>query len=723
MCASTPDNRPASDDGRPADAAAHELRVEVVALRWEAPEGGFAVVAAVSDAGDEVTLTGTLDHVHPGELLEVGGAWRRHSRHGWRFEVGSVRSLGPSGEAALLNLLSSVRHVGPSGARWLLERHGPEQVLDAVDADPRSALREVPGIGPSRIGPAVRSWEQLRGRRALRLFLAEHGVEAAAASRIERAFGPEAVELLRENPYAATEVDGVGFATADALARALGVGPGSPERLDAGVLHALAEAESDGHCLLPRLELERRSCELLGAQVGERIDELVARGRLVADGDLLADPAMDGLERRLARYVRELAGDEPTLRVNAVRRPREGAFVPSDDQWAVVDAVLGGRLAILTGGPGTGKTATMKALVDLMRGAGRRVRLCAPTGKAARRLSEATGAQATTIHRLLGWIPDEGFEHGPGDPITGVDLLVVDEASMLSLQLADALLGAVGPRTHVLLVGDVDQLPPVGPGAVLGDLIESGVVATVRLTEVFRQAARSLIVRAAHSIHDGRLPQAEAGPGDVRDYFALSRAEPGDMFKEVVSLAAERLPGHYDLDPARDVLVLAPMHRGPLGVDALNAELRARRNPDGAPVPGGPLRVGDRVIQTRNDHERELMNGELGVIAHHDAERESVVFAADDGRRISLAVDELGTIRLAYAITVHKAQGSQAPAVVVPVFRGHHVMLTRNLLYTAVTRAERVCVLVTQPGALETALRRPDAGHRWTRLARLAADA
>ncbi len=565
----------------------------------------------------------------------------------------------------------------------------------------------------------MRSWEQLRGRRALRLFLAEHGVEATAAARIERAFGPEAVELLRADPYSATEVDGVGFATADALARALGTDPEAPERLDAGVLHVLSEAERDGHCLLPREDLVARAASLLGLDVEGRIDELVARGRLVEDGDLLADPAMDGLERRLARYARALATDEAVLRLDDGERPTSGDFIPTDDQWAVVDAVLGGRLAILTGGPGTGKTATMRALVDLVRGAGRSVQLCAPTGKAARRLSEATGAPATTIHRLLGWIPDEGFERGPGDPITGADVLVVDEASMLSVQLADALLGAVGGRTHVLLVGDVDQLPPVGAGAVLEDLIDSGVVPTVRLTEVFRQAARSLIVRAAHAINAGETPSVEAGEQDVRDFFLVERDEAGAMFDEVVSLAAERLPTHYDLDPSRDVLVLAPMHRGPLGVDALNTELRARRNPDGQTIPGTPLRVGDRVIQTRNDHERELMNGELGVIAHHDVARESVTFAGDDGRRLSLGVDELGTLRLAYAISVHKSQGSQAPAVVVPVFRGHHVMLTRNLLYTAVTRAERVCVMVSQPGALQTALRRRDAGRRCTRLDRL----
>jgi len=687
-------------------------------VRWQAPEGGFAVVSAVTDDGDEVTLTGTLDHVHDGELLELRGAWRRHAKHGWRFEVAGVRSLGASSDAALLNFLSSVRYVGPSGATWLLKQHGSE-VLEVVDADPRGVLREVPRIGPSRIGPAVRSWEALRGRRALRLFLAEHGVEAAAASRIERAFGPEAIELLRADPYAATEVDGVGFATADSLARALGTDPQAPERLDAGVLHVLTEAERDGHCLLPRDDVVSRAASLLGLDVGGRIDELVARGRLVADGDLLADPAMDGLERRLARYARTLATADPVLELGDAERPTGGDFVPTDAQWAVVDAVLGGRLAILTGGPGTGKTATMRALVDLVRGSGRRVRLCAPTGKAARRLSEATGAQATTIHRLLGWIPDEGFEHGPDDPVTGADVLVVDEASMLSVQLADALLGAVGGRTHVLLVGDVDQLPPVGAGAVLGDLIDSGAVPTVRLTEVFRQAARSLIVRAAHAINAGEPPVTEAGEDDVRDFFLVERLDSGAMFDEVVSLASERLPGHYALDPARDVLVLAPMHRGPLGVDALNTELRARRNPDGAPIPGTALRIGDRVIQTRNDHERELMNGELGLLAHHDVARETVTFAGDDGRRLALGVDELGTLRLAYAISVHKSQGSQAPAVVVPVFGGHQIMLTRNLLYTAVTRAEQVCVVVAQPAALRTALHRRDAGRRCTRLARL----
>ncbi len=688
-------------------------------MRWAAPEGGFAVVSAVTDEGEAVTLTGAIDHLHEGESLEADGAWRRHARHGWRFEVEHLRALAPSSDAALLNVLSSVKHVGPSGAAFLLEAHGHD-VLEIVDQDPRAALRAVPGIGPARIGAATRSWERLRGRRALRLFLSEHGVAAAAAARIERALGPEAIDELRADPYAAAAVDGVGFATADALARALGLPPDAPERIDAGVLHALGQAGGDGHCMLPRDELGRRAEALLGAPAAERVDELIGLGRLVADDEFVLDPAMDRQERRLAARARNLATSGPQLRLHRRERPATGEFVPSDRQWAVVDAVLGGRLAILTGGPGTGKTATMRALVDLVRANARTVRLCAPTGKAARRLTEATGAPATTIHRLLEWIPGEGFARGPDDPIDGTDVLVVDEASMLSVALADALLGAVGPRTHVLLVGDIDQLAPVGPGRVLEDLIEAGVVPTVRLDEVFRQAARSLIVRAAHAINAGERPPLDAGPDDVRDFFVIEREAPEAMFDEVVSLAGGRLAEHYGLGAA-DVLVLAPMHRGPLGVDALNDALRGRLNPSGEPVPGTPLRVGDRVIQTRNDHERELMNGELGLLAHYDAADDRVTLATDDGRRLGLGSDELSTLRLAYAISVHKAQGSQAPAVVVPLFRGHHIMLTRNLLYTAVTRAERACVLVAQPPALWTALTRRDTRTRHTRLARLVA--
>jgi exodeoxyribonuclease V alpha subunit len=702
----------------PFDPEQTALSVEVAAVRWRAPDGAFAVLAGVSDEGEDVVLVGALDHVLEGESVAVQGGWQRHPRHGWRFVAERARVEEPASESALLAYLGSVKHVGPRGAAWLLERHGPEQVLAAVDRDPDRALREVPGIGPGRIGAAVRSWEDQGALRAVRLFLEEHGVPAAVAARIYRAYGPGAIETLRSDPYGLTELDGIGFATADALAQALGTPPDSPGRLDAGLRHALHEAENDGHCHLPRAELAERARRMLGADADDRIDDLAARGRLVVEGDRVFDPVMHGVETRLARHVRELIDDEPRLRLGAIERPT-GDLAPTDAQWAVVRAVLERRLAILTGGPGTGKTMTMRALVDLLQAQKRTVRLCAPTGKAARRLAEITGAPATTIHRLLEYAPDEGFARGPEDPIPGTDVLIVDEASMLSVRLAEALFGAVGPRTHVLLVGDVDQLAPVGPGRVLDDLIESDTVPVVRLTDIFRQAARSLIVRAAHAVNAGAPPPTVAGPGDLRDFFFIERTGPDAIREEVVALAAQRLPAHYDLDPRAEVLVVSPMHRGPAGIDALNAELRARLNEDGQAIAGTPLRVLDRVIQTKNNHERELMNGEMGVIEHHDAERDRVLLACDDGRRLSLDVGELDTMRLAHAVSIHKAQGSQAPAVVVVLHRGHHLMLTRNLVYTAITRAERVCVVVGERAALGVALGRRDAHARYTRLKEL----
>jgi exodeoxyribonuclease V alpha subunit len=698
-----------------------ELTVEVTAVRYALEEGDFAVLAGVSDEGDEVVLTGPLAHVHAGESVDVAGDWRRHPRHGPQFAVERVRVREPESEAALLAYLSSIKHVGIRGAAWLLERHGTE-VLAEIDRDPGRALREVPGIGRARIGAAVRSWEEQGALRSVRMFLEGHGVPAGAAARIYRALGPACVETLQVDPYAATEVEGIGFATADALARALGTPPDAPSRIDAGLVHVLRDAERDGHCHLPRPELLERARRLLGTDPADRLDELAAAGRLVVEDDRVADPVMHAIERRLARSVRELAGSAPGLRLRKEpERPDTGEFVPTDAQWEAVTNALGHRLSILTGLPGTGKTQTMRALVDLLRAQLRSVRLCAPTGKAARRLGELTGAEASTIHRLLEYVPGEGFARGPEDPIPGLDMLIVDEASMLSVRLADALLGAVGPRTHVLLVGDVDQLAPVGPGRVLEDLIESGRVPTVRLTEIFRQAARSLIIRAAHAVNAGRRPPTQAGPDDIRDFFLIERADPAAAFADVCDIAVRRLPAAYELDPAREILVLSPMHKGPLGIEAFNAELRRRLNPSGPAVPGLPFRVGDRFVQRRNDHEHQLMNGETGVVASADDERERLVLQCDDGRVLRVPYGACHTLELGYCLSIHRAQGSQNRAVVMVLAASHAVMLTRNLIYTGLTRAQELAVVVGDPRALEMGLRRTDAARRHTRLAQLVA--
>jgi exodeoxyribonuclease V alpha subunit len=696
-----------------------ELALEIAAVRWRLPDGDFAVLVGITDEGEEVTVTGALADVQPGEVIDVRGEFRRHAKHGWQFAAEGVRVRAPVGEDALLAYLGAVKHVGPAGAQWLLERHGAE-VLSIIDADPGARIREVPGIGPRRIGAAVDSWREQGALRALRLFLDSHGVPAAVAARVYRAFGAGSIEQLQADPYALTQLDGIGFATADALARALGVPLDHPGRLDAGVLHALALAEDDGHCHLPRAELAERARRLLGADADDRIDGLAASGKLeVDDGGRVADARLAAIERRLAARARELARSEPELSLRDETRPVSGDFVPSDDQWSAVLNALHHRLSILTGGPGVGKTASMRALVDLLRANRKSVRLCAPTGKAARRLAELTGAEATTIHRLLEYVPGEGFGRDASDPIDGCDMLIVDEASMLSLRLAEPLLDAVGSRTHVLLVGDVDQLAPVGPGRVLDDLIASGAVPVTRLTTIFRQAARSLIVRAAHAINHGEPPPTAPIDDGLRDFFLIERANPRAVFDEVISLASERLPRHYSLDPVADLQVLAPMYKGPVGIDAINTELRARLNPDGRAIPGTPFRLQDRVIQTKNNHERLLMNGELSVIVFHDDDRDEVTLATDDGRRVSLPIRELDTFKLGFASSVHKAQGSQWPGVVVALSRSHHVMLTRNLVYTALTRAADLLVLVAEPGAVPMAARRIEARARHTRLAEL----
>jgi exodeoxyribonuclease V alpha subunit len=703
--------------------ALSDYTVEVMSVRYRAPEGDFAVLQGLSEEGEEITLTGALAFLRAGETLQVSGRWREHGRHGRQLQVVQAHVKAPTSELALLGYLEDIKHVGPQGATFLLERHGGE-VLNVVDRSPRARLLEVPGIGRARIAAAVSSWQEQSVQREVRMFLASLGVQAAVAARIYRVWGAESIDRLKEDPYGITALPGIGFLTADSLARALGTPADAPERLHAGMHYTLSQAELDGHCYLPAGELYARASRLLECDVRKHIPSLREVPLLVCEPaesgeELVYDAAMFEIERSLASAVRTLLEGQPTLALKRVRRPRQGAFLPTDDQWHAVRVALENRLSILTGGPGTGKTMSMRVLVEILRAEKHSVRLCAPTGKAARRLSAATGEPASTIHRLLEWMPEEGFTRGPDQPIEGADVLIVDEASMLSVRLAQALFSAVGPNTHVLLVGDVDQLAPVGPGRVLEDLIASRRVEVTALQEIFRQAARSLIVRAAHAINRGEEPPLAGGEDTIRDFFFIRCSAAEEIFEEVITLATGRLANYYKLDPTIEIQVLAPMRKGAAGIDAINAELRARLNKRGKAVPGTQLRVGDRVIQTRNDHEHELMNGEVGVISEYMPERERVRLTTDDGRSLTLPTGALDTVQLAYAISIHKSQGSQAPAIVVVLSRAHGNMLTRNLLYTGVTRSEKVCVIVGEPEALKLALSRRDARARYTRLSGL----
>jgi len=718
-----------------------ELSVEVLAIRFRSEQSSFAVLLAHSEEVGDLVLTGPLAYVHEGEELIVRGRLREHPRYGERFEVRYVAHPEPTSERAVLAALAAVRHIGPRGAERLYRRYG-ERTITEIDADPASRLRELPGIGRKRLAEAVASWSELRAQRALRMFLAEHGLSAAVAARIQRAWGERSIAQLQADPYALVDLPGIGFATADALALALGLPADAPGRIDAALLHALSRAELSGHCYLPRQALERDALALLtfgaeqeagapalwesaAADISERVSALIASGRLVAptaagEGAIYAREMYE-IEQRLAACVRALAAAPPALCVD--RRGAESVAAGpqlSEQQWRAIERALCNRLSILTGGPGTGKTASMRALVAIAGELDAPVRLCAPTGKAARRLAAASGERATTIHRLLEWQPGAGFARNREQPLEDVGVLIVDEASMLSVRLAEALFAAVGEGTHVLLIGDSDQLPAIGPGRVLEDMIESGRIPVTRLQKIFRQARRSLIVRAAHAIREGRAPERvpESTDEEVRrDFFFLTRAREQELATEAIELACRRLPARYDLDPLRDVLVLAPMRRGAVGIEALNAELRERLNPAGEAIAGSELRVGDRVIQTRNDHEHELMNGEIAILAAYDREHSRAHLQLEDGRTLTLPFAALATIEPAYAISIHKAQGSQAPAVVVVLARSQRLMLTRNLLYTAVTRAERLCVLLAQGGALELALSRRDARRRYTALA------
>jgi exodeoxyribonuclease V alpha subunit len=745
------------------------LELEVVNVRYRSDDGQFAVLDAVPAGDDAVpggheVVVGPVGHLDEGDRVRASGRRTQHPKHGERFQVRALQSVEPSDDEAVSRVLQRVPGVGPRAAELLLERFG-EELLGRLEENPRDVLRRVKGLTGEKLTEAVEAWRAEAGPRAVRLLLERHGLDAATIGRVIRALGDEPdVGLLRSDPYRLTSRSGIGFPTADAIAIALGEDPASEERRRAALVHALARAEDDGHCHLPHDEAISRTTRLLAGRdvPWSEVDALVP-GVAAALRGLIADHAvvdrdgrvatleLDEAEALLAEIVARMTTDVPTIDVAVADEPPTEAApaerlavghgapvadedataapsgpeatatrranadpLPSPEQWEAVRLACAHRLSILTGGPGTGKTQTMRALVRVLKDAGRSVLLCAPTGKAARRLSEATGAQATTIHRLLGFVPGDGFQHDEDDPIPDGGMLVVDEASMLPLDLAVALLRAVGPRTHVLLVGDVDQLAPVGPGRVLQDLLESSVVPAVRLTRIFRQAERSLIVRSAHAMNHGQPPITQPGPDDVRDFFFIDRADALTAADEIVSLATARLPTHYGVPAVGGVQVLAPQRRGACGVEALNARMREILNPGGRQAKGSALREGDRVMQTRNDHESEVMNGELGMLVRVDGD--DALLAMDDGRTIRLPVVRLDTWELAYACTVHKAQGSSIPVAVVPVLTEHRHMLTRNLLYTAVTRAEKACVMVGDKAAVRQALGRVDGATRYTAL-------
>jgi exodeoxyribonuclease V alpha subunit len=693
-----------------ADAAAYTGTVEVIGVIFRAEDDGYAVLEVRdADSGEGFALVGPVAHLGDGDRAEVSGDWQTHNRYGRQLRAQGALPLDPADRAGQVAYLTSLRHIGPARAERLVDEHG-EGVLGAIAADPHGVFRALRGVSEDQAAAAAESWHASRAVRDLHVQLAPHGL-AHLAAPIHARYGERSMTVLHEDPYRLTEVEGVGFARADKIALAADVPPESSRRAQAAAVFALTEAEQQGNSFLPLEELTRRTGRLLG--LAPDPDVLAeARGLLVDEGRVYRE-LTHASELAVAATLLARAAAPPHLVHDPGDTPREQL---TDEQWAAVRGAFAARVSVLTGGPGVGKTVCTREIVAEAKAADATIALCAPTGRAARRLEEATGHEAQTIHRLLEWMPGREPAFRPGHPLP-VDLIIVDESSMLNLRLAEVLLAGLAETTHVVLVGDADQLPPIGAGKPFEDLIASGAAPVVRLSQIFRQAARSMITTAAHEINHGRPPHLQPTEDQDHDFFFIDRPSPERALETVVEVVAERAPSRFDVDPIRDVQVLAPMYKGAVGIDALNERLQARLNGDGKRALNDRFRIGDRLIQTRNSHELGLMNGSIVFLRSDDPDEEAIVVDTDDGGTLVIPYGETATLRLAYAISVHKAQGCEVPVVVGVCHRSHSRMLTRPLLYTAITRARNSCVLVGDPGALAAAVRRDDSGGRHSGLA------
>jgi exodeoxyribonuclease V alpha subunit len=699
-----------------ADAASYTGTVEVIGVRFCSEDGKFAVLwVRETDSDERFAMVGPVGHLGVGDRAEVAGEWDEHSQYGHQLRAQGATPIDPSDREGQIAYLTTLPHIGQARAERLVEAHG-EAVLRAIAADPEEVLGSLRGVTPEQAAEAAEYWHESRAIRDLHVQLAPHGLAHLAVAIHDR-FEGEALAILHQNPYRLTEVSGVGFARADKIALAVDMAPESDERAQAAAVYALKDAEQQGNSFLPLDDLAKRVAKLTGLPADP---EVLMRGRgLVEDKGRVYRKRTLEREQAVATTLLRRAAAPPHLDHEPSEAPPEplpGDLEFTDEQWAAVRAAFESRISVLTGGPGVGKTRCTQGIVAEAGAANATIALCAPTGRAARRLNETTDHEAKTIHGLLDWVPGQEPGFHAGHPLP-VDLVIVDESSMLNLHLIEVLLDGLAETTHIAFVGDADQLPPIGAGKPFEDLIDSGAVPVVRLTQIFRQAERSMITTAAHEINQGRPPHLQPGPDQEQDFFFIDRVTPGRAVETVVEVVAQRAPAKFGVDPIREVQVLAPMYKGPIGIDRLNERLQEELNPDGEPALHGRFRVGDRLIQTRNSHELELMNGSIVFLRADNRERKTITVDTDDGGSRVIPYRDADDLRLAYAISVHKAQGCEVPVVVAVCHRSHSRMLNRPLLYTAITRARNSCVLVGDQAVLSAAVRRDDSGGRHSGLA------
>ena len=722
--------RRAQSSGDSAASPREQLGGLIERVTFHNADSGFCVLRVkVRGQRDLVTLIGQAPMVSAGEAVQATGSWTNDRDHGLQFRAEFLRVSAPTTTEGIEKYLGSgmIRGIGPVYARKLVAAFGAD-VFDIIEQTPER-LREISGIGPGRASRIVSGWAEQKVIREIMLFLHSHGVGSARAVRIYKTYGANAVQVISENPYQlARDIHGVGFKTADQIASRLGIEKTASVRLRAGISYALASAMDQGHCGLPTEQLLTLAAELLEAPLPLIGDALKAE---LATGDVVLDSVrsescifLAGLyqaERSIAVRLRAIGNGSPpwpyidgNAAIPWVERKTGLTLAPSQRDALLL--ALRSKLLVITGGPGVGKTTLVNSILKVLAVKSVRILLGAPTGRAAKRMTETTGLEARTIHRLLEVDPaNGGFKRDTDNPLD-CDLLVIDETSMVDVQMMNALVKAIPRRAALLLVGDVDQLPSVGPGQVLSDMIESGAVPVVRLTEVFRQAAQSRIITNAHRINSGNMP--DLTPDATSDFHFIEADEPEAVIAKLVDVVARRLPKRYGVDPIRDIQVLCPLNRGGLGARTLNIELQAALNPPGADRVerfGWTYGPGDKVMQIINDYEKEVYNGDIGRVVALDAEDRTLTIEYD-GRPVVYDFGELDAVVLAYATTIHKAQGSEYPVVIVVLTTKHYAMLARRPIYTGITRGKRLVVIVGQKKALWIAVKGKADLRRWSKL-------
>ena len=698
------------------------LRCVVERITYQNPENGYSVLKVkVKGYNDLVTLVGNLLEVPVGSVLLCRGEWKVDKRYGSQFVAATWEETMPATVYGIEKYLGSglVKGIGPRFARAIVQRFGTE-TIDIIETE-IERLYEVPNIGRKRVAKIRESWEKQKDIKNVMLFLQGYGVSTAYAAKIYREYGKESIDKVRENPYRlADDIWGIGFKTADGIAAKMGYEKEDPRRCRSGILYTLGQLSDEGHVYAGEEQLVKTAGQLLEAgetAIRDTLAGMLQAEDLILDKDAIYLPPFYHAECGTSRRLRDLAE-------STGRSLFDGLFDPSsltaetgieydEVQLAAIRQAVTSKVMVLTGGPGTGKTTTTQGIIAALKKAGLRVLLAAPTGRAAKRMSEATGMEAKTIHRLLEYNPQDGYKRNDENPLEG-DALIVDECSMIDILLMNNLLKAVPVGMRLVLVGDIDQLPSVGAGNVLRDIIDSQRIPVVRLVRIFRQAQKSRIVMNAHAINQGRFP--DTSNGRDTDFFFMREDDPERAAETIVRLVKERLPRAYRESPDR-IQVLTPMQRGVVGAANLNLLLQQALNPSGPSLNRGgyTYRQGDRVMQQRNNYDKDVFNGDLGYIREVDTE-ERTLKVDFDGKWIEYDTTELDELTLAYATTIHKAQGSEYPIVVMPVLMTHFVMLQRNLIYTGITRAKKICVLLGAAKALAYAVRNVSVLKRNTRL-------